>query len=105
MDPKTVHERRDELQLLDVREDEEWTAGRITGATHIPLAQLPDRLAELDPARPVVTVCRSGGRAGKAAAYLSQVGMSAEVMDGGMTGWADNGLPVTAPDGRRGHVA
>ena len=49
MDPKTVHERRDELQLLDVREDEEWAAGRIDGATHIPLAQLPARITELNP--------------------------------------------------------
>ena len=61
MDPKTVYERRHDAQLLDVREDEEWNAGRIEGAVHIPLAQLPARLAELDRDRPVVTVCRSGG--------------------------------------------
>lgn len=106
MDPQTVHERRLGVQLLDVREDEEWAAGRIDGATHIPLAQLPARLTELDPTQPVVTVCRSGGRAGRAVDYLAQAGLPAEVMDGGMTRWADTGLPVTtAPDGRPGHVA
>lgn len=60
MDPKAVHERRDEVQLLDVREDEEWAAGRIASATHIPLAQLPARLTELDPTQQVVTIWRSG---------------------------------------------
>jgi rhodanese-related sulfurtransferase len=105
VDPKTVHERRDELQLLDVREDEEWAAGRIDGATHIPLAELPDRLTQLDRNRPLVTICRSGGRAARAADYLSQTGLPAEVLDGGMTHWAETGFPVTTPDGRPGYVA
>ena len=105
MDPKTVNSRRDQVQLLDVREDDEWSAGRIDGATHIPLSQLPARLGELVRDRTVVTVCRSGGRAGKAAELLSGSGWTAEVMEGGMTSWAEAGLPVTAPDGAPGHVA
>jgi rhodanese-related sulfurtransferase len=40
MDPRTVRQRREELQILDVRDDEEWAAGRIEGAVHIPLSQL-----------------------------------------------------------------
>ncbi|MFP5369839.1 MAG: rhodanese-like domain-containing protein, partial [Actinomycetes bacterium] len=59
VDPKTVNSRRGQVQLLDVREDDEWSAGRIDGATHIPLSQLPARLDELDRDRTVVTVCRS----------------------------------------------
>ena len=47
MDPNTVHERRYEVQILDVREDDEWTAGRIEGARHIPLGQLAARVGEL----------------------------------------------------------
>ena len=105
MDPKTVYERRHDAQLLDVREDEEWNAGRIEGAVQIPLAQLPARLAELDRDRPVVTVCRSGGRAGKASKYLIEAGLTAETMDGGMTAWSQAGLPFTAPDGGPGRVA
>jgi rhodanese-related sulfurtransferase len=105
MDPRTVHARRDELQILDVREDDEWAAGRIDGAVHIPLRELPTRLGELDPDRPVVTVCRSGGRAGKAAEQLSAARRNAAVMDGGMTAWEREQLPFSAPDGRPGSVA
>ena len=104
MDPKTVNSRRDQVQLLDVREDDEWSAGRIDGAKHIPLSQLPARLGELDRDRTVVTVCRSGGRAGKAAELLNGSGWTAEVMEGGMTSWAQAGLPVTTPDGAPGQV-
>jgi len=50
-------------------------------------------------------VCRSGGRAGKAAGLLTQAGITADTMDGGMLAWAGAGLPVTTPDGRPGHVA
>lgn len=105
MEPTTVYGRRDEVQLLDVREDDEWAAGRIDGAHHIPLGQLPTRVSELDSERPVVTVCRSGGRAGKATEILTQAGWAAQTMDGGLTRWANAGLPVTTPDGRPGTVA
>ena len=105
MDTKTVQDNRQDIQILDVREDDEWTAGRIDGAVHIPLGELDRRVDELDRNRPVVTVCRSGGRAGKAAELLSSAGLTAEVMDGGMTQWDKDKLPVTTPDGRPGHVA
>ncbi len=52
-----------------------------------------------------MTVCRSGGRAGKAAELLSGAGLNAEVMDGGMTQWAKDNLPFTTPDGRPGDLA
>ncbi len=105
MDTKTVHANRQDIQVLDVREDDEWTAGRIEGAVHIPLGELERRVSELDRNRPVVTVCRSGGRAGKAAEFLSAAGLNAEVMDGGMTQWAKDELPFTTPDGRPGDLA
>ena len=105
MDTGTVQTNRQDLQILDVREDDEWPAGRIEGAVHIPLGELDTRVSELDRDRPVVTVCRSGGRAGKAAELLSAAGLNAEVMDGGMTQWAEDKLPFTTPDGRPGHLA
>lgn len=85
MDPKIVEANRQDIQVLDVREDDEWAAGRIDGAVHIPLGELDRRVDELDRNRPVVTVCRSGGRAGKAAEVLGGAGLTAEVMAGGMT--------------------
>ncbi len=105
MDPTTAQQRREEVQILDVREDDEWAAGRIEGAHHIPLNQLSARIGELDGDRSVVTVCRSGGRAGKAAKLLTEAGWTAETMDGGITQWESDGLPVTTPEGRPGRVA
>ncbi len=105
MDPKTVRDRRDELQVLDVREHDEWAAGRIEGSHHIPLGELQVRAGELDRDRPVVTVCRSGGRAGKASELLAGNGLAAHTMTGGITQWAQDGLPVTTPEGGPGHVA
>lgn len=105
MDTTTVQTNRQDVQVLDVREDEEWTAGRIEGAVHIPLGELDRRMSELDRDRPIVTVCRSGRRAGEAAELLDAAGLNAEVMDGGMTQWAKDKLPFSTPDGRPGHVA
>ena len=104
MDPRTVRQRREELQILDVRDDEEWVAGRIEGAVHIPLSQLSARLGELDPDRLVVTVCRSGKRADKAAEQLTAAGLSAQVMEGGMQRWERQQLPFSTPDGRPSRV-
>lgn len=104
MDPRSVHQRRDEVQIVDVREADEWAAGRIDGARHIPLSELPARLGELARDRPVVAVCRSGNRSGRAADYLSRTGLSAHNMDGGMKRWAREGLPFSTPDGHPGRV-
>lgn len=104
MDPKTAYAHRDDVVLLDVREDDEWAAGHIDGAQHIPLGELPGRHGELAADRRVVTVCRTGGRAGKATAALTEAGITAETMDGGMNEWAEQQLPVTTGDGRPGTV-
>lgn len=58
MDPRTAYARRAELQILDVREDDEWVAGRIDGALHIPLGQLAARLGELTETHPIAAICR-----------------------------------------------
>jgi rhodanese-related sulfurtransferase len=104
VDPRTLHQRRDEFQVLDVREDREWLAGRIEEALHIPLGDLPGRLGELDRTRPVVAVCRSGNRSGRAAEFLARAGISAHNLEGGLKRWTKAGLPITTPDGRPGRV-
>lgn len=84
------------VQVVDVREDDEWHTGHIAGAVHIPLGALTARLAELDRDRPVVTVCRSGNRSIAAAKALERAGFGdVASMDGGMIGWTRSGLPVT----------
>ncbi len=104
MNPKTTYADRNDVVLLDVREDDEWAAGHIDGATHIPLGELSARRGELPAGRRVVTVCRTGGRAGKATAALTEAGVTAETMDGGMNEWAEQQLPVTTGDGEPGTV-
>jgi rhodanese-related sulfurtransferase/glyoxylase-like metal-dependent hydrolase (beta-lactamase superfamily II) len=78
--------------LVDVREQNEWDAGHIEGAVHIPMAQLPDRLEELDKKMMTIVVCRSGNRSGKVAAWLINRGYDALNMTGGMLAWSEQGL-------------
>ncbi|UOY01321.1 rhodanese-like domain-containing protein [Blastococcus sp. PRF04-17] len=86
---------RTEAVLLDVRETAEVAAGRIAGSTHIPLGQLTARAFELDRTRPVITVCRSGGRSAQAAQFLGAQGFDVANLAGGMTAWTADGRPVT----------
>ena len=74
--PQALELARAGHRLVDVRETWEWRAGHVAGATHIPLGELPSRLAaELpDRDRPVVLYCRSGARSGRAALYLAANG-------------------------------
>jgi rhodanese-related sulfurtransferase len=105
MDANTLAERLREVQVVDVREPDEWDAGHIELAGHIPAAALGDHLRELDRARPVVTVCRSGSRSSDAARVLAAEGFSAENLDGGMLAWEEAGHAVVASDGSPGRVA
>ncbi|HVL05321.1 MAG TPA: rhodanese-like domain-containing protein [Acidimicrobiales bacterium] len=95
MDPQTVADRLDQVQLVDVRYDKEWQAGHIEGALHIPEDDLEDRLDELDRNRPVVTVCRAGTRSQEAAEWLRGQGFDAQSLDGGMLAWKWAGLAMT----------
>jgi rhodanese-related sulfurtransferase len=89
-------------QLIDVRADHEWEAGRIAGAEHLPLAELAGRTGELDKGRPVVVYCRGGNRSTMAADALSDAGFEAVKLSEGIVGWEEEGLPLE-PDG--GYVA
>ena len=91
--------------LLDVRERSEWQAGHAPKARHVPLGDLPRRASELPAGRPVVTVCRSGSRSRRAAAFLARDGRAVANLSGGMQAWARAGLPVVANGGRPGRVA
>jgi rhodanese-related sulfurtransferase len=86
------------LHVLDVREDVEWAHGHIDGATHIPLHELPSRVAELREGQTLV-VCRSGGRSHQAVAYLQQSGHDAVNLGDGMLGWQAAGRPLVSRTG------
>ncbi|MFS0558148.1 rhodanese-like domain-containing protein [Brevibacillus sp. 179-C9.3 HS] len=80
-------EAKEELQVIDVREVDEWNAGHIKEAKLIPLGFLPHRMEELDKDIPVVMVCRSGARSHNATEYLSAHGYDVANMVGGMLAW------------------
>ena len=104
MDAQALSKRQAEYHLLDVREPDEWDAGHLEGAQHIPLGALADRLGELPSDRPIVVVCRSGSRSGAAVRGLRQLGFAAENLDGGLASWARAGLPLVGAGDRDGRV-
>lgn len=89
----------DGAQLVDVRASHEWDAGRIAGATHLPLDELAGRTGELDPERPVVLYCRGGNRSSMAVDALAEAGFDAAKLTEGIVGWSEAGLPLEPEDG------
>ena len=100
--PHWVEEHLPELQIVDVREPEEYDGplGHIPGATLVPLGALKDSTARLERGKPVVTVCRAGGRSAQATVMLRQAGFE-EVANlaGGMLLWRAQGLVVEGGSG------
>lgn len=84
---------------LDVREGDEWEAGRIAGSLNIPMGELAVRQDELPRDRPIVTVCRSGGRSAAVTDALRRAGYDAANLAGGLKAWRKAGLPLDPPDG------
>lgn len=81
-------EQGEELNIIDVREDEEVAEGMIPGAKHIPLGQLPFKHESIEKTDEIIMVCRSGQRSGKAVEYLELLGYKgAKNMIGGMLEW------------------
>lgn len=91
--------------LLDVREDDEWAAGHAPSARHIPMSEFVARKEELGtPEGPVYVICRAGSRSAQVAQYLSQNGVEAVNVTGGMQAWAAAGKAVVTDSGAPGTV-
>ncbi|HEY8648972.1 MAG TPA: rhodanese-like domain-containing protein [Candidatus Limnocylindria bacterium] len=104
MEPVDAGTRLADLHLLDVREPDEWQAGHIAGAQHIPLGQLRGRLGEVPKDRTILAVCRHGNRSEAATRGLRTLGYTVENLEGGVTAWSRAGLPLEASDGGPGRV-
>ncbi|MFJ8627590.1 rhodanese-like domain-containing protein [Kitasatospora sp. NPDC093550] len=89
--------------LLDVREQDEWDAGHVDGALHIPLGQVIARLGEL-PDEKLYVLCRVGGRSAQVVQYLVQQGRDAVNVDGGMYAWESAGRPMVSSTGQAAFV-
>lgn len=97
IDPAWLEEHLAEVQVVDVREADEFDGplGHLPGAVHIPLGTLAARAAELAPDKPVVTVCRAGGRSAQAAVLLRRAGRERVAnLGGGMLRWRAAGHAV-----------
>src|ERR1700732_3910914 len=91
--------------LLDVREDDEWSAGHAPDAVHVRLGELGARVAELPRDRGGDVVCRTGNTAAHATHALVGGGLHAINVADGMTGWAVADRPMISEDGGEPYVA
>ncbi|MCY0876997.1 MAG: rhodanese-like domain-containing protein [Firmicutes bacterium] len=79
---------RGDVQVIDVREIDEYRASHIEGSTLIPLGELVHRVDEIDRRRDVVLVCRSGNRSTQACELLHERGFSnVRSLSGGLSAW------------------
>ena len=83
-----------------MRVDHEWEAGRIAGATHLPLEELAERSGELDRERPVVLYCRGGNRSDDGGRRARRGAASTRSkLSEGIVGWDEAGLELEPEDG------
>jgi hydroxyacylglutathione hydrolase len=94
MTVKQLHEQRDGLTVLDVREANEWAEGHIEDALHMPFSTVEQRFSELDSTQPLAVICGSGQRSTIASSVLQRHGFR-HVFNivGGMEAWEKAGLP------------
>lgn len=87
------------MTLLDVREDWEIQVAAVpTESVHIPMGQVPARLAELDPSLDTVVICRSGGRSMEIARFLERRGFASVYnLAGGILAWSRDIDPNIPP--------
>jgi len=102
IDPAWVEEHAQAVTVLDVREPSEWEGplGRISGAILLPLGQLAVRASELPGDKPIVAVCRAGGRSAQATNILRGAGFERVAnLPGGMLRWRAEGRAVDGGSG------
>ncbi|WP_299529754.1 rhodanese-like domain-containing protein [uncultured Streptomyces sp.] len=89
--------------VLDVRENDEWAAGHVEGALHVPMSDFVGRFGEVAEAaeagRRVHVMCRVGGRSAQVTQYLVQQGVDAVNIEGGMLAWDGAGRPMVTESG------
>ncbi len=90
-----LHPKLADVTIVDVRELDEWNAGHIAEAHHVPLSAWPAAVTQIPAGKPVVLVCHSGGRSARAAAHLGKSGgVDIYNVAGGMMAWVAHKLPV-----------
>ncbi|WP_338750789.1 rhodanese-like domain-containing protein [Bacillus sp. FJAT-52991] len=80
-------ENGEQLEIIDVREDEEVASGMIPEAKHIVMATIPEHLDQFDKEKEYIFVCRSGRRSENVCYYMRDQGFKVRNMVGGMLEW------------------
>jgi len=81
----------DDLQIIDVREPNEYEVARLEGSKLIPLGQIVNRKGEIDESRETIVHCKLGGRSAKAIEALQRAGFTGRLVNlkGGITAWSN----------------
>ncbi|MCZ6534704.1 MAG: rhodanese-like domain-containing protein [Chloroflexi bacterium] len=83
--------------VVDVRRPDEWITGHVSGAIHIPIDDLLDRVEELPKGKKLLFICAAGVRSGLACEVAASVGFDTEVLyniEDGTPAWIENNLPT-----------
>lgn len=82
----------EDIQLIDVRQPDEYAFAKIDGAKLIPLGEIPSRINEIDPNRETVVHCKMGGRSARAIEFMQRSGYTGELKNlvGGITAWSND---------------
>lgn len=85
-------DRGDDLQIIDVREPNEYETARLEGSKLIPLGQVVNRRDEIDETRETIVHCKLGGRSAKAIESLQRAGFKGRLVNlkGGLTAWSND---------------
>lgn len=84
--------------VVDVRRDDEWVTGHVTGAIHIPIDDLADRIDQVPQDKKVLFICAAGVRSGLACEVASSMGYDTENLyniEDGTPAWISGGNPTT----------
>ncbi|MFO1502250.1 MAG: molybdopterin-synthase adenylyltransferase MoeB [Steroidobacteraceae bacterium] len=95
--------REEQLLLVDVREPQEWAAGRLPGSVHIPLGSLAQRTGEIPADVTPVFICALGGRSMAACRFFAGQGRDAINLSGGVTAWSGVYGAPPRPDEQHRH--
>ncbi len=85
---------RDEAYVVDVRESDEYEAGHVPGAVHVPLFLVPLKHTEFRTDRPLYLICETGNRSYQAGLFLAKNGFASRNVEGGTSAWRLTGHPI-----------
>ena len=88
----------DDIQLIDVRQPDEYAFAKIEGAKLIPLGEILRRMDELDETKETIVHCKMGGRSASAIQAMQRAGFKGDLknLKGGITAWSDE-IDPTVP--------